>query len=463
MSYVNVEGIIPQGFNLVGEPSLPTSAGQPYVYRLRGTLPASCNCGRPIRHKGYDAETTIDDVDNRVFKVRLARGRCSACNAKFRTHSPDIDPNAAITTRLSAYIIGLLREHPAAHVAKLVGRSPTWCRNFRQRLLRSFERAFVPEAGAILCMDEHHARKAPHLVISDFHTGAVLAIDRGKDERAAIKALLRLRGRDRVRYVVTDFWAPYAGAARIVFGPANTRVIYDRWHVQQQVIRCFTKAVTTLHKRIKARKNTKPIRIALTEQRRLLLTPLNELEAQDRAKKADYVCVLHEVLAGHPSIRRAWELKERFLEIYATARSASDGRMLLMHWLADAEQPGIYRKTATTIRAHLDGICLYFQVRATNAHAENNNRRIKELLRVLRRQDDEGLAGLALLRFGAWPTERLVACYLAGFQDPPPEPFNWANIAEARMIRRRKRPPRLVDPRQYWLPFWGSGPVGGPR
>lgn len=463
MTDLTTEAIIPRGFLLMGDPALPASPGQPYIYRLRGTLPVSCRrCGRPIRHKGYDAETTIDDVDNRVFKVRLGRGHCPACNAKVRTLSTDIDASSAITTRLAAHVIGLLRNHPAADVAKLVGRSPTWCRNFRQRLLRSFRNAYVPEAGAILCMDEHHARKQPHVVISDFATGAILAIERGKDERAAIKALLRLRGRDQVRYLVTDFWAPYAEAARTVLGPENVRLVYDRWHVQQQVIKAFTKSVNALHKRIKALKNTRPIRIALTEQRRLLLTPLSDLEAQDRANGTNHVSALHEVLDGYPAIRVPWELKEAFLTAYATARSPQGARGLFMNWLADAEQCPAYIKTANTIRAHLDGICLYFQVRATNGHAENNNRRIKGLLRSLRRQDDDGLADLALLRFGQWPTERVVACYLADVRDPPPEPIRWANVAAARMLRRRKRRPRFVDPRQYWLPLWGRGSVGGP-
>lgn len=460
MTDLNAEGIIPRGFHLVDGPSLPAAAGEPYVYRVRGALPL-CSCGHQPRHKGYDAETTIDDVDNRVFKVRVARGICPRCGSTVRTRSPDIDPNAAITTRLSAHVIGLLRDHPAAHVAKLTKRSPTWCRNFRDRLVQSFRRGYVPEAGTILCMDEHHAHTLPHLVISDYESGSVLAIDRGKDEKAAVKALQRLRGRDRVRYVVTDFWGPYAEAARTVLGPANVRVIYDRWHVQQQVIEAFKSQVSALHKRIKAHKNTRRIRIALTEQRRLLLTPLNQLEAQDRVDQAKHVGALKEVLESYPSIREPWELKERFLAIYATARSSRDGRGMFMDWLADAEQSRVYLKPAAAIQARLDGICLYFHIRATNARAENNNRRIKDLLRELRRQDDKGLANNALLRFGAWPTERLVASYLDDVRDPPPEPLNWENVAAARMFRRRRCRPRFVDPRQYWLPLWGRG-IGGP-
>lgn len=459
---LTADAIVPRGFHLVGEPIVPLSADQPYIYRLRGTLPPTCRCGRPIRHKGYDAETTIEDVGNRVFRVRLGRGHCPACQVKFRTRSADIDPNAAITTRLAAHVIALLRNHPAADVAEIVGRSSTWCRNFRRRLLRCFRDAYVPEAGSILCIDEHHARKQPHVVISDFASGAILAIERGKDERAAVKALLRLRGRDRVRYVVTDFWAPYAEAARTVLGAENVRVVYDRWHVQQQVIRAFIKALNALHSRIKARKNTRPIRINLAEQRRLLLTPLSELEAQDRASGSSQVDALREVLEGYQSIRLPWELKERFLVVYATARSPSEGRGRFMDWLADAEQCPTYLSTANTIRAHLDGICLYFQVRATNGHAENNNRRIKGLLRSLRRLDDDGLTDLALLRFGQWPTERLVACYLTDVRDPPPEPIKWANVAAAQMLRRGKRRPRFVDPRQYWLPLWGRETAGGP-
>lgn len=460
MTDLNAEGIIPRGFHLVDGPIHPAAAREPYIYRVKGVLPL-CSCGHQPRHKGYDAETTIDDVDNRVFKARLARGICPRCGSTVRTRSPDVDPNAAITTRLSAHVIGLLRDHPAAHVAKLTKRSPTWCRNFRDRLVRSFKRAYVPEAGTILCMDEHHAQKQPHLVISDYHSGALLAIDRGKDEKAAVKALQRLRGRDQVRYVVSDFWGPYAEAARTVLGPANVRVIYDRWHVQQQVIKAFKRRVTALHKQIKARKNTRSIRITLTEQRRLLLTPLHDLEAEDRSKKTSDVAALYEILVNHPAIQVPWELKERFLAVYATARSPQQGRGMLMDWLADAEQCPVYARACASIQAHLDGICLYFQVRATNAHTENNNRRIKGLLRELRRQEKDGLSNNALLRFGAWSTERLVDCYLADVRDPPPEPLNWENVAAARKLRHRRCRPRFVDPRQYWLPLWGRG-TGGP-
>ncbi len=85
------------------------------------------------------------------------------------------------------------------------------------------------------------------------------------------------------------------------------------------------------------------------------------------------------ILKHSKRLKLAYELKERFREIFETCNTVEDGKSQLLTWLKKARS--IYCDVLTTIRNHLGGICNYFLSRTTSGVMEGINNRLKLIKR----------------------------------------------------------------------------------
>jgi transposase len=81
------------------------------------------------------------------------------------------------------------------------------------------------------------------------------------------------------------------------------------------------------------------------------------------------------VLKQSNRLRKAYEYKESFREIYEKVKDKEEGRLKFTEWLENAKS--IYTDVISTIRSHLDSICNYFLSRTTNGAMEGINNRLK--------------------------------------------------------------------------------------
>ena len=78
-------------------------------------------------------------------------------------------------------------------------------------------------------------------------------------------------------------------------------------------------------------------------------------------------------------LRIAYEMKEKFREIYETNFTVKKGQKKIKEWLNYAQV--FFRESASTIENHFEGICNYFLARTTSGVMEGINNRIKLIMR----------------------------------------------------------------------------------
>ena len=84
-------------------------------------------------------------------------------------------------------------------------------------------------------------------------------------------------------------------------------------------------------------------------------------------------------LAKSESLRIAYEMKEKFIEIYETNLTVKKWQNKIKKWLNHAQV--FFRESASIIENHFEGICNYFLNRTTSGVMEGINNRIKLIMR----------------------------------------------------------------------------------
>ena len=196
-------------------------------------------------------------------------------------------------------------------------------------------------------------------VVSNIDNGKPLEIIEGREGDNLIEVLSEkeLEAREGVEEVSVDMWAGFVKVIEAIF--PNAKIVYDRFHVMQQVNRELNK----LRKLMKVTK--KGIKF-------LLLSNGEKLQKEEQEK-------LNKILVEHPCLKIAYEIKEELREIYEKRQTFKGGKRELEKWLRTASL--LYQQSAQMIKSHLEGICNYFTNRTTNATAEGINTKIKLIMR----------------------------------------------------------------------------------
>ncbi|NJL57271.1 ISL3 family transposase [bacterium] len=214
-----------------------------------------------------------------------------------------------------------------------------------------------------ISIDEFSMRKGHHqyvTTISDLDNHCLLeVIDSHKAEEiiAALKSLWTEEERLMVEEVSIDMWAGFAKVIKEVF--PNARIVYDRFHVMQKVIKELDRI-------------RRQSRITDKGAKRLILKNRKDLNEEEKAKLDSY-------LQQSQRLRRAYELKEELRSIFESRITVEEGKSQIVRWLNKGQQ--IYSDAVKTIRNHLEGICQYFANRVTSGIMEGINNRIKVIKR----------------------------------------------------------------------------------
>lgn len=185
-----------------------------------------------------------------------------------------------------------------------------------------------------------------------------------------------LEVRAAVEEVSVDLWGGYAAVIATLF--PNAQMVYDRFHVMQQVNR----ELNHLRHRMNVKFKGLP---------HLLWKNREDLNDEQKQR-------LDDGLKPFPCLSIAYELKEDLRHIYETSRTVHGAQLRLQRWLTLAGL--LYRDSAQTIQQHLSGICNYFAHRTTSGMTEGINTKIK-----LIKRKGYGFHNFELFRL------RLLACF----------------------------------------------------
>jgi transposase len=152
-------------------------------------------------------------------------------------------------------------------------------------------------------------------------------------------------------------WGGFPKAIKKVF--PNAQVIIDHFHV----IKVVNKELNKLC-----------IAAGITERKSKYLLLSNRVNLHP-----EQIDKLELILGKSECLRIAYEMKEKFREIYETNFTVKEGQKKIKEWLNQAQV--FFRESASTIENHFEGICNYFLNRTTSGLMSGINNRIKLIMR----------------------------------------------------------------------------------
>jgi transposase len=172
----------------------------------------------------------------------------------------------------------------------------------------------------------------------------------------------------RIEAVAIDMWEPYANSVRAHLEEADTKIVFDRYHVMSHM----TKAVDTVRKAEHRRLRTDGDHL-LAGTKYMWLTSAENLPER-HAERFDALRGL-ELKTG-----RAWAIKEdlRYLWDYQRRGWAEKHWKRWYFWATHSRLKPVI-EVARMIKRHYDGVMAFFAHRITSATAEGINSRIQAI------------------------------------------------------------------------------------
>ena len=196
-------------------------------------------------------------------------------------------------------------------------------------------------------------------VVSDLGEGNLIEMIDSHRCEEIIEVLIEqpIEVREQVEEVSVDMWGGFPKVIKKVF--PNAKVIIDRFHVMKVVNKDLNKL-------------RRAAGITDRQSKCLLLSNRVKLNQEQIDK-------LELTLRKSECLRIAYEMKEKFREIYETNLTVKEGQNKIKEWLNHAQV--FFRESTSTIENHFEGICNYFLHRTTSGVMEGINNRIKLIMR----------------------------------------------------------------------------------
>ncbi len=168
-----------------------------------------------------------------------------------------------------------------------------------------------------------------------------------------------------IEAVSLDMWQPYISACREKVPAADTKMVFDRFHIMSHVVEAVDRVRKLEHKALIRRGDN-----TLSKSKYLWLTNPSNLTDQARQR-------FDEIKHAEPETSRAWALKEALRELwnYTSAAWATKFWKRWYFWAIHSRLPPMIA-AARLIARHLPNVLTYFTHRIRNAVAEGLNSRI---------------------------------------------------------------------------------------
>ena len=301
-----------------------------------------------------------------VLNARVPRVACTACEKTSQVDAPWAREGSGFTQTLEAFIVALCEQMPVLAVAKLLGISD-------DRVWRVLDH-YVTQARAKedysavrrISADERSARRGHRYVtmFCDADARRVLFATPGKNAAtfAAFAEDLAAHGGEAaaITDVSLDLGAAYQAGARDHC--PNAVVSFDPFHV----VALANEALDQVRRaEVKQEADLKGIRWGTLK------------DAANWTKQQ--ISQMHWLQRSGLKTARAWRLKQRLREVFATCTDSASAEALLRRWISWATRCRLapFKRLAGTVQKHLAGILEHFRSGLNNGFAEAINGRIQ--------------------------------------------------------------------------------------
>jgi transposase len=296
------------------------------------------------------------------LKVPRRKFYCKDCQRFFTENLEFMEARRKYTVRYEEYIYGRVNVSSVEQVGREESLSWDQVNGIYQRQCEAKKKDW--QGVKHLGMDEIAKRKGHQnfvTVLGDIEKGELIEVIDSHQQDKIIEVLMEkeLEVREGVEQVSVDMWGGFPKVIEKVF--PNAVIVTDRFHVMRAVNEELNKI----------RKQTR-LNVKIKGEKWLLLKNKEDLKEEELEK-------LELVLKQSARLRKAYEYKESFREIYEKVNEKEEGRLKFTEWLENAKS--IYTDVISTIRRNLDSICNYFLSRTTNGAMEGINNRLKLIKR----------------------------------------------------------------------------------
>lgn len=203
--------------------------------------------------------------------------------------------------------------------------------------------------------------------------GVVEHVAEGRTQAAADSYWRTLTDEERrnVEFIGMDMWKPYRDSAVAHVPDAQSKIVYDRFHVTSHMNTAVDDVRKEEHRDLLMRGDQR-----LKGTRQLWLYGFENLPRRWKTHlRALTTCTL--------KTAKAWRVKELLREMYSTCTNYAEGRSFFTTWYREAMRTRLdpVMKVARMCKEHLSSILTYFIHRVTNAFSEGINNVVQSLVK----------------------------------------------------------------------------------
>ena len=306
----------------------------------------------------------------------VPRVRCPVHGVKQIT-VPWAEPGSQFTAWFERLAIDLLRECSVKGAAGLLRLTWDEAWGIKARAVTRGLHRRTQEVVQHLGVDEKAlAKRHRYLtVVADLAQSRVLylAEDRKQESLDGFWATLTPEQQDGIEAIAMDMWEPYIQSTRAHLAEADSKIVFDKFHVAKHLHEAVDQVRRREHRTLKQADDTR-----LTGTKYLWLMRPTDMTPKQRA-------TFRTLQQTDLKVARAWTLKERFRQFWDyTYRGAAQTFFARWFWRATHSRLAPMAAVAKLIRRHLPNVLTYVRHGITNAGVEALNATIQWVKKTAR-------------------------------------------------------------------------------
>lgn len=337
-----------------------------YLSHADGARFSCPECG--VEHSVYDhaEERQWRHLDSCQFRTllhaRAPRVNCPDHGVR-QARLPWAEPGSRFTLLFEALAVDVLLSTDVKKAATLLGLTWDEAWHIMERAVIRGRAAKADAMPEVIGVDEKAIAKGHRYMtlVCDLKQGNVEYI--GEERR---EASLRMyfqafapQARDALRAISLDMWPPYINACRQDVPGADSKMVFDRFHIMRHVVEAVNTVRKREHKELLSEGDT-----TLSKSKYLWLYSAENVPQKSRER--------FDALKGaHLKTARAWALKESLRELW-DCHHERDAMAFWKRWYFWATHSRMQPMVAAAkmIASHLRNVLTWFTHRISNAMAE---------------------------------------------------------------------------------------------
>ena len=304
-------------------------------------------------------------------KIKKRRFRCPNCKAIFREPVAGIKKGFRTTERFRRNLMHDCTTHDTLKKVAKKHKCSQWLvyKCFYEQIELENRKHQSPWPRTV-GIDEHSfirnrfGRKDFTTIFVDYNNKKVREAVYGRSPADLLSCdnLLKIRGRENVRNVITDLSPGFKSFAKDFF--PNAKITVDKFHV----LKLLSSALQKYKREVIGRERKNPFKMMLQKRGdRLLFHEKNTLRA---------------ILHFYPNLKDIYTAKEALHSFYQIKgyKKARDALIRLTDWIAYSKIPEL-QTLRRTLRSWREEILNYFKTKLTNGRTEGYNRKAKVIQR----------------------------------------------------------------------------------